>query len=586
MKKIMKSNIGLFSACCLLFFGGCTDLSETAYTSIVSDQFEAVEADLLAMVAAAYTPLRNVMTWYGHFDVQEECSDELMTPSRPTGWYDGGTYVRNHQHAWQTNQGSQNTTYGDYIGVVNKVNLAISQFNKEAMPAVNEALFPAYIIELRAVRAFAYAILLDSHGNVPIVESFGSTELPTQATRRELYDFVVKELTEVINSGLLSEDPVASFGRMTKWAAYACLARVYLNAGVYHGTYDEIARVEPVFTVTKWQECINACDLIINSGLFELEANYFDIFKEQNRSSREIVFGIPYDEVYATQWSNHQKTLCSEHQSAWSMLSACWGGGATGIPQFIDTYDLDDDRLYVTWLQGPIRKNKAETGPVLFTYTRGISRLMAADGPPTNDGKTAGNYEGFRVGKFEIKVGARALSNTFPFFRYADILMMKAECMMRTGNADGAAAIVSQIRERAFRNSDPSKATVTGADLLADSKYRWGTIKQDDGMSFADYLAYMDAGNQITGTVIDDPGNLEPVKYGGFYDELGWEFALEARRRTDMIRFGTYTTKSWFHHKPNTDMYDGGAKNALLFPIPRSVVQANKEFKQNPGYRD
>lgn len=146
------------------------------------------------------------------------------------------------------------------------------------------------------------------------------------------------------------------------------------------------------------------------------------------------------------------------------------------------------------------------------------------------------------------------LSNDFPLFRYADILMMKAECLLRTGHADDAAVLVSQVRARDFQ-SNSSKATVTGNDLLKGSSYNYGLQ------------------NHITSTY--EGGN--DIQYGRFLDELGWEFCQEAHRRTDMIRFGVFTKKSWFSHSPNGDY-------RALFPIPVGEIQKNGNLKQNAGY--
>jgi hypothetical protein len=82
--------------------------------------------------------------------------------------------------------------------------------------------------------------------------------------------------------------------------------------------------------------------------------------------------------------------------------------------------------------------------------------------------------DGFRLGKFEIAIGAtNRLSNDWPLFRYADILMMKAECLLRTGSADAAATLVTEVRQRAFK-LNPAKATVTGAQLAGGSTYDYG----------------------------------------------------------------------------------------------------------------
>lgn len=77
---------------------------------------------------------------------------------------------------------------------------------------------------------------------------------------------------------------------------------------------------------------------------------------------------------------------------------------------------------------------------------------------------------------------------------------------------------------------------------------------------------------------IDVAGDQTPVKLGGLYDEWGWEFACEAQRRTQMIRFGTFTTQNWFNHTAITDGH------TAIFPIPLSAMETNGNLKQNPGY--
>jgi hypothetical protein len=162
---------------------------------------------------------------------------------------------------------------------------------------------------------------------------------------------------------------------------------------------------------------------------------------------------------------------------------------------------------------------------------------------------------GFRLGKFEIKKNANVqLSNDWPLFRYADILMMEAESLLRKGNAAEAAALVTQVRQRNFTDH-PEKAIVTAADLLKGSAYNYGLR------------------NHLNQTV--EGG--DDVEYGRFLDELGWEFAQEGRRRQDLIRFNVFTKKSWFSHTPNGDY-------RKLFPIPRIEMNKNANLKQNDGY--
>jgi hypothetical protein len=132
--------------------------------------------------------------------------------------------------------------------------------------------------------------------------------------------------------------------------------------------------------------------------------------------------------------------------------------------------------------------------------------------------------------------------------------MMKAECLLRLGDAEAAAEIVTQVRSRAFK-SNPAKAQVTGAQLLEGSVYEYG---------LRNHLQNTTEGG-------DD------IMYGRFLDELGWEFNQEGRRRQDMIRFGVFSTKSWLSHSPNGEY-------RKLYPIPQAELNKNGNLVQNEGY--
>jgi hypothetical protein len=236
------------------------------------------------------------------------------------------------------------------------------------------------------------------------------------------------------------------------------------------------------------------------------------------------------------------------------MQATPWGSGsAMGVTQFVDTYDPADKRFTDTWLQGPQFAANGTT-PLLGTYDQAGKQLTFTRELP--DGLYTGEAQGLRMNKFEVKPNALgSLSNDFPFFRYAQVLLMKAESLLRTGNTAEAAGLVSQVRARAFPGQ-PDKATVTGAELEQNSRYNYGYVENYK---------------------IVDPGNTAPVPFGRLLDELGYEFAWEGYRRRDMIRFGVYTTKSWLSHKPN------GAYRAI-FPIPQQAINSNPKLVQAQGY--
>ncbi|MDR2921223.1 MAG: RagB/SusD family nutrient uptake outer membrane protein [Tannerella sp.] len=526
-------------AICLLIPGltltGCFDLEEEAFSEVVEKDFVPLEQDVNSLLFSTYTPLTYIMNWQGYFDLQEEPGDCIITPTRPNGWDDAGTYRRMHQHGWTTDQWQPQNTYEQCYTGINNANRVMDQIKEDRLP-VDEDLKESTLTELRAIRALWYSILLDTHGNVPIVTAYND-EIPTQSTRQQLYDFVVSELTEV--APMLSEKAdMSTYGRMNRWTAYMALARVYLNAGVYTGT-------------PQWAKALEYANKIIDSGIYELSPDYSDNFAMAvDHTNKEIIFAVPYDRVYSG-FGQFAKWYPPISRLVFGSSYQCWGGSGAN-PQFINSYQEGDKRLEKTWLMGP--QYNISTGELVWTCENYIPSLTCY-----KDGvnKTSINY-GYRVWKYEFNVETSwNWENDFAYFRYAETLMIKAECLMRLGqNESEAASLVSQIRARVF--DDASKATVTAADLKADTKIKYGTLDWDNN--------------------IDVPGDQTPVVLGGLYDEYGWEFACEAQRRTHMIRFGTYDTKNWFNH---TAIKDGHTR---IFPIPLDELTANTNLKQNPGY--
>lgn len=101
-----------------LVAGSCTDLSETVYSELLAEQFVPTEKDIPAIIAPVYTGMRSMMAgWQGMFDLREEPADQIVTPARPNGWYDGGTYQRMHKHTGHQPSGSPRTSGITVTGV-------------------------------------------------------------------------------------------------------------------------------------------------------------------------------------------------------------------------------------------------------------------------------------------------------------------------------------------------------------------------------------------------------------------------------------------------------------------------------------
>lgn len=511
----------------------CTDLVDDSYGSVISENYTPkTETDISALVNAAYIPWRKTMLlWNGVVRAQELPADQDVLPARTgIGWVDGYVYKRMHEHTWTSSDDGVLQPWSRTFEGVNTCNRIIYQIETGKI-VVSDERKAELIAELKVLRASYYYILVDLYGNVPIVVDFSDTSLPKQAKRSEVFDFIVKEIKD--NIELLSETPRGLYyGRINKWVANTLLAKMYLNAQVWRGQ-------------AMWAECIAACDNVIESGHYSLEANQKNVFITENQNSTEIIFALPFDEKYVKDWNAfdfHMYTLASDNQRTYQFTNSPWGG-VCAIPQFINSYNPADIRLKENFIAG---QQYAITGEALsINYTNSVPSIDESD-----------KDDGLRWGKFEYAIGAtNRLSNDWPMFRYADILLMKAEALLRSGQA-GAGALVTEVRARAF-TTNPALAVVTDAQLMLGSNYDYGR-RDKNSQTFE--------------------GGADIVM-GRFLDELGWEFTQEGRRRQDLIRFGVFSTKSWFSHTATNDV------NFNLFPIPNDAILTNSNLEQNDGYK-
>ena len=542
----------------------CFKLDEKVYSEVTEDSFSATEQDVVSLVASAYFPLGFVFNWYGYFDNQEEPADVMITPTRPNGWDDGGTYKRMHKHTWTSQQGQPETVYLNCYTGINNANRVKDQIEAGELP-VDESSKNATIAELKAIRALWYSILLDTHGNVPVVTAF-TDEIPKQSTRKEVYDFVVKELTDVISSGLLSkESGTETYGRINQWTAYAILMRVYLNAKVYTGT-------------AQWEQALECANAIIGSELYSLSPDYSDNFKvDLGVSNKEVIFAVPYDAIYHSDYTfcQHAKWYppISKEHFGWSYQ--CWGGSCAN-PQFIDSYAPQDERLDKTWLRGPMYASDDET-KLVWTCLNYLPSLSCKNNE--NQSMTSIDF-GYRVNKYEQDIETSWYwSNDFAYLRYAEVLLTKAECLLRLGRDEPIAlGLVNKIRSRV------SAPAVTLEELKGDTKIKyglvgWGSLTYDQYTAVSKGETTWDKlGVEGSQPITQSGDDTAPVELGGLYDEWGWEFACEAQRRIQMIRFGTYSTKNWFNHEAVGD------NHTQIFPIPLGVLNSNQNLAQNPGY--
>ena len=352
-------------------------------------------------------------------------------------------------------------------------------------------------------------------------------------------------------------------GQINNYTVHMILAKMYLNHNAWFNNHSDNSY---------YQRCIDELNVIINSGKFSLAPNYSDNFREDISTSPEIIFGIPFEYLYAGGNYYANKWMNEAGRATWGFTGWATGGSAA-IPQFLDTYDEDDTRFEDCWIGGVQKDINGQTiyvdgQPLNYTY-----EIRSTDNP--------GCYpmEGYRLVKYEILEGDWGTSyDDVPFFRYADVLMMKAECLLRLGGYNGeteqdAADLVTQVRQRAFKDN-PEKATRTVAQLKGGSVYQYGhrenTAQQDEPDNW----------------IITEEGG-DDIELGGLLDDLAWEFVAEHHRRQDLIRFrmtngqNVFNGKSWFCKDAVTDPTDN---HCDIFPIHKTFLDGNINLKQNPGY--
>ncbi|MCL3782658.1 RagB/SusD family nutrient uptake outer membrane protein [Prolixibacteraceae bacterium JC049] len=534
MKNILKSIFLL----AVVAFASCNDLTEEVYSDLTEDGYKYKESEIYAVIGPVYSNLRGLHHHRGFSALQMTSTDILCMPANASGWDDAGVYKKLHFHTWNSEAKQVGSAWSQLYSGVLHANRIISQLESGQVPVPASENVESLIAEIKVMRALYHWFLMDNFGDTPYLDQV-TQELPAVTPREQIYENIVADITASMDK-LSAENDLKHYARMNKWGAKALLANIYLNAEVYTGQ-------------SQWEKCMALCNEIIAANKYQLQPDYKDCFDFDNDNSVENIFVIAYDELNGGGlWINH--TFHAASKAKYDMKNTPWGAGSLkAVSQFIDTYEEGDYRLDVTWEHGLQFASDGIT-PLLCTYDRAGEQLNYSKDLP--NGNYTAEDEGYRVKKFLPKIGSeRNLDNDFPIFRYAQVLMMKAECLLRTGKADEAATIVTEVRQRAFK-TNPDKATVTAADLTTNTSYKFGYVE--------DYK-------------IVEQGDQSPVEFGGFYDELGYEFAAEWVRRRDMIRFGTYTTKSWLSHKPQGDY-------RIVFPLPKGAIDTNPNLEQHPNY--
>jgi starch-binding outer membrane protein, SusD/RagB family len=516
----MKKIVLIVSFLLIIIFTGiftqsCTKLDEKVYSDYTGDLLFSDPDNLIYAFGVAYTNLY-ALAGHKYGMIGFDCGTDLtVVPQRGGDWFDGGEWHRFHRLTWTPSEAYILYWWNTIYYGINTCNRLILQFE----PLDPATAGPA-IAELRALRALYYYWLIDIFGNVPIQDRFDvpADYKPATNSRLEVYNFIESELLAVMGD-LSKETGLLYYGRINYYTAQMILAKLYLNAEVYSGT-------------PQWEKAMTAVDTIINSNKYSLSADFFDSFKADASSCPEVIMGVAFDQLMAQGLEIHLFTNHYNMQAKFGFLVATWNG-LCAQEAFFNSFDSTDIRR--TGLLSGKQYNDDGTQIQDPSYEKfdpqNPTKPKDPDGAGLNLTPFVNMLEpnclrqcGARIAKFPFIQGSdRYTSNDFPVFRYADVLLMKAELLLRLGNAGEALTYVNLVRARA------------GVDPFTD----------------------VNADNLLA--------------------ERGRELFGEGHRRSDLIRFGKYLDTRW--EKP-----DVSPDYVQLWPIPQNAINLNPLLVQNTGY--
>ena len=399
-----------------------------------------------------------------------------------------------------------------------------NEFLKNIPNAPEEVNKSRMAAEARFCRSLAYYILMDMFGIPPFITEENWSIAPSQLPRTELFTWIENELTSIRESLPIARQ--GEYGRADQAAVDALLARMYLNATTYIG-------------MERYSDCIAACNRVIASG-YQLADNYAELFMADNgenpRANKEIIFPVLFDGQTTQSYGMAAVILGSRSSSDFADVPAGISGGWDGFrgtPELVRKFDFQNNAT-------PKANEILDKRGIFFDKNRSIDITTSVTGTFTTEGWSVYKYT-------NVKSDGQPGSNTtfpdtdFPMFRLADIYLMYAEAVARGGQGGSLATAVQYVnalRQRAYGDDAHGVTEV----WLTENDYR------------------------------------------NILDERCRELYWEGTRRTDLIRYGLYTSTDYLWTFKGGVLNGTGVSNRYnVFPIPVTDISVNANLKQNEG---
>jgi len=525
MKKI---NTIIAATVATIMVTGCTDLD----TDVKSQYTSYPESDI-AIESALASTFYSMRGSIGRslYVISTLSSDEAVSVSMDGDYTDSYRWMGPTVHDFRSSNEDLGSVWSDATSGITNCNTALALLNDDEGDGA---------AQVRAARAYYHFILMECFGDIPILTR-DAADNPQRAKRAEVARFIESELKAVLDK-LPTEVSETTYGKPTRYMAEALLAKLYLNWAVYTA---DIQSYTPSATNEKLNDLVAMCDDIIKSGKFDLTDAYRTKFYADNGPQiKDFIYAMPFDHdtqqgmSYARWWTHRsaQKTFYGID------LPKSVGGNFRMNPEFVDKFCLEgDDRNAIVlggdlYVRDPKTYEATETRWVVsgtpVTLTKEIKLTDTSTLNVGND--LSGRSQGYRSIKFYMDLGttSREQSNDVPIFRYADVLLMKAEAILRGAtatNGDTPMTLMNQIR------------------------------------------SYVHAPLLTSAPTLDE-----------LLDERAREFIDESWRRNDLIRYGKFEDDWGF--KRYSEKGDPESKHYRVFPLPDNALETNTSWTQNAGY--
>lgn len=461
----------------------------------------------------------------------QECGTDEFASTWLTGEQTTGlTYL-----SWDANDAWVSDMYYRIYYNIALCNEFLRNANSASFSGADAEKMKEYKAEVRFMRALFYYHALDFYRNIPMVtenDPVGSY-IPPRYTPQQTFDYIESELKDCVDDMLPAS--TCPYGQASQGAAYTLLAKLYLNSEVYTG-------------VAKYAECKEACEKVMDMG-YSLESDYSKLFNADNdKRTNEIIFALPVSAEHTVSWGSSTYLVCGQVSMSNANQNVADYGVTAGWsefrlrPEFVDKFtqtDIDGsgDKRCKFFTNGQSKDVTSMTDETAGYLSEKWSNLK-------DDGTTASN------------TGDAGVDTDFPLFRLADVYLMYAECVVRLHNDwDNWAG---------------------GSDAESDSRKK-GAIYWINKVR---ERAYGKGKGQVwSSNFADDDAFLQFI-----LDERARELYHEGYRRTDLIRYGQFTTNKYIWQWKG-GVHDGQAVDSKynIYPIPNTELTANPNL-HNDNY--